>query len=120
MVTDNTAEAFPGSGQENLTDVASGTIEVYEIDVSDLCARIKHKKCKLTWTHTGADEYEILRSEKGPNESFELIGTTDSTYSGFLDKSIISRKDYWYRIQTGHDGEMFLSPVVHVYSKGCR
>ncbi len=59
-----------------------------------------------------------MRSEKGPNEAFELIGSTDSTYSTFLDYNVELSKDYWYRIRCELNGETVLSAPVHVNSQG--
>ena len=117
-VTDNTAAVFPSSGQPNLTHVAYGEVTVYKVGVTDLAARPKATKCQLTWTHIGVDNYEVLRSEKGPNEGFELIGTTSSTYSTFLDYNVELYKDYWYRIRCERNGETVLSAPVHVNSLG--
>jgi len=117
-VTDNTATAFPGSGQPDLTDVAYGEIMVYEIGVTDLRARPKGTKCQLTWSHIGVDEYEVLRSTKGPNEAFTRIGITSSTYSTFIDYNVEMNRDYWYRVRCRQDGKQVLSVPVHVYSRG--
>ncbi|RLB31767.1 MAG: hypothetical protein DRH20_15450, partial [Deltaproteobacteria bacterium] len=87
-VTDNTAAAYPDSGQPNLTDVDFGTVEVYQAGLRDLAARPKGTKCQLTWTHVGASAYKVFRSEAGPNTGFVQIGTTTSTYSTFLDYNL--------------------------------
>ena len=117
-VTDNTAVVFPDSGHPNLTDVAYGEVTVYRVGVTDLAARPKATKCQLTWTHIGVDTYEVLRSETGPNEGYELIGTTGSTYSTYLDYNVELYKDYWYRIRCEVDQQRSLSAPVHVNSQG--
>ena len=117
-VTDNTAIAFPTAGTPDLTDVAYGEVIIYKVGVTDLYARPKATKCQLVWTHIDAPLYEVLRSESGPNQGFELIGTTDSTYSTYLDYNVVMYKDYWYRIRSEIDGETMLSAPVHIYSIG--
>ncbi|MGA1842202.1 MAG: putative Ig domain-containing protein [bacterium] len=117
-VTDNTASVFPDSGQPNLTHAAYGRVMVYDVGVANLQARPKETKCQLTWTHIGVDSYDVLRSERGPNEGFELIGRTDSVYSTYLDYNVELSKDYWYRIRTKQNGETVLSWPVHIKSIG--
>lgn len=117
-VTDNSAEAFPGEGIPNLTGTASTDVVVSPHDFADLAARCKYTKCQLTWTHLGVAEYEVLRSETGPNSGFEVIATTDSTYSTYLDDPIEMYKDYWYRVRAVVDSQTVLSNAVYVYSVG--
>ena len=118
QVTDNTAVIFPTSGSPNLTHVTFGQVSVFNSIISDLAARPKATKCQLTWTDVGAAPYEVLRSSAGPNHGFELIGSTDSTYSTFLDYNVEMYTDYWYRIRCEHNGETMLSGPVHVNSQG--
>lgn len=117
-VTDNTAEVFPQSGSPNLTHVAFGRVQVYRQSVNDLAARPKATKCQLTWTHVGAAQYEVLRSERGPNHGYGLIGTTASTYSTFIDYNVTMDRDYWYRIRFVENDETFLSGPVYMKSAG--
>ena len=117
-VTDNTAEVFPTSGSPNLTHAAFGSVTVFKTSITDLAARPKATKCQLTWTHVDVPIYEVLRSETGPNQGFELIGTTDSTYSTYLDYNVVMYQDYWYRIRCELNGETTLSGAVHINSAG--
>ncbi len=117
-VTDNTLIAFPTAGSPDLTDVDYGEVIVYEAGVTDLYARAKATKCQLVWTHIDAPLYEVLRSESGPNQGFDLIGTTASTYSTYLDYNVVMYKDYWYRIRSEISGKTMLSGPVHIYSRG--
>ncbi|MCP4127871.1 MAG: PKD domain-containing protein, partial [Gammaproteobacteria bacterium] len=117
-VTDNTATVFPGSGQPNLTDTAESKVTVYKPIVTNLRGRAKGTLCQLVWTHIGVSSYEVLRSEEGPNHGFDLIGTTDSTYSTFIDYNVVLKTDYWYMIRAELDGETVLSGPFHVYSLG--
>jgi len=120
LVTDNTAQAFPGEGQEDLQHGAAAQITVYAAGLADLYARPKSTKVQLVWTHAGAAEYEILRSEKGPNEGYVAIATTDSIYSTYLDNGIELYTDYWYRVRAKIGGEPIQSQAVYVYSRGRR
>ena len=117
-VTDNTAITFPTATTPDLTDVAYGEVIVYEAGVTDLYARPKATKCQLVWTHIDAPLYEVLRSENGPNQGFELIGTTTSTYSTFIDYNVELYIDYWYRVRCELDGEIALSAPMYVNSIG--
>lgn len=117
-VTDNTAAVFPQSGSPDLTHTAFGRVSVFNTNITDLVARPKLTKCQLTWTHVDSDRYEVLRSEAGPNHGFALIGTTDSTYSVYIDYNVEMTKDYWYRIRCELNGETVLSGPVYVNSQG--
>ncbi|MBW1644893.1 MAG: PKD domain-containing protein [Deltaproteobacteria bacterium] len=117
-VTDNTAIAFPTAGSSDLDDVDYGEVVVYRAGVTDLHARPKGTKCQLTWSHIGAPLYEVLRSERGPNQGFALIGTTTSTYATYIDYNVVMNTDYWYRIRSEIGGETTLSGPAHVYSTG--
>ncbi len=117
-VTDNTEVAFPGSGSPNLTNIGYGKVTVYKVGVTDLYGRTKGELCQLVWTHINVDNYEVLRSETGANYGYELIGTTSSTYSTYLDLNVLLYKDYWYRIRAEVDGEITLSAPIHIYSVG--
>jgi RHS repeat-associated protein len=117
-VTDDTAAVFPQSGSPDLTHIAFGRVQVYNSKVNDLAARPKETKCQLTWTHVGVDQYEVLRSEQGPNQGYALIGNTDSTYSTFIDYNVVMKRDYWYRIRFLENNEIYLSEPVHINSAG--
>ena len=117
-VTDNTATVFPTAATPDLTHVDYGEVMVYKTGVTDLYARPKATKCQLVWTHIDASVYEILRSETGPNSGFELIGTTTSTYSTYLDYNVVMYKDYWYRVRCEINGATTLSGPYHIYSAG--
>jgi hypothetical protein len=100
-VTDNTAAAFPSSGQPDLTDEAFGEVVVYEGCACDLAARCKSGKIQLTWTHTGAASYDIYRSTDGPNSGFVLIADDHvTTYATYLDSGVVIGTKYYYRIVT--------------------
>ncbi len=117
-VTDNTAAVFPSAGQPDLSDTDYGEVVVYSVGVTDLYARAKATKCQLVWSDIGGAPYEILRSAAGPNRGFEQIGTTDSTYSTFIDYNVELYKDYWYRVRCQINGETVLSAPVHINSRG--
>nr|WP_319494737.1 hypothetical protein [uncultured Desulfobacter sp.] len=117
-VTDNTASAFPGSGQSDLTDEDFSSMTVYEGCICDLAARAKLDKIQLTWLHTGAASYDVYRSETGPNGPFELIAEDHvTTYATYLDTGLTTGTTYYYRVVTS-DGcgsnAAFATPSVRV------
>ncbi len=114
-VTDNTEVVFPQSGEPNLTHDAFTKVTIEGHCITDLEARPKATKCQLVWTHDGSAEYQIYRSEIGPNIGFELIGTTSSTYSTFIDYNVVLKEDYWYRVESEDNCGSF---AVHVNSQG--
>ena len=103
-VTDNTALAYPGSGDPNLTDADFATVRVYDGCICNLAARAKAltatiAKVQLTWTHTGAASYDIYRSTEGPNTGFVLIADNHvTTYATYLDEGVVTGTTYYYRV----------------------
>ncbi|KHE91890.1 MAG: hypothetical protein K8F52_00340 [Candidatus Scalindua rubra] len=103
-VTDNTALSFPSSGQPDLTHTASTTVSVKAagdpdcVCIDDLSARAKRGEVQLTWTDTSPDHYNVYRSTTagGP---YTLIGTTTSTYSTFLDTTVVNGTTYYYVVR---------------------
>jgi len=99
--TDNTANAFPSSGQNNLSDTAFTQVSVRDASdsrcncLSDLAARTKMTKVQLTWTDTGAHQYAVYRSlqEGGP---YERIAVTDNRYATYLDLGLEQDTTYYY------------------------
>ena len=67
-------------------------------EVVDLTARAKLTKVQLIWTSQGENAfYEVYRREL-PAIGFDLIGTTNSTYSTFLDTNVSVNKTYCYLV----------------------
>ena len=66
--------------------------------IHDLKARSKPGNVQLTWSDTGAAKYAIYRAEKidGP---FIRVGTTESRYSTWLDRTVVATKTYYYSIR---------------------
>jgi len=103
-VTDTTETSFPGSGMGDLSDVGSAEVFVLaDTDplcdcVDNLAARAKLSKIQLTWTHTGADHYNVYRStiSGGP---YVKIAETSSTYSTYLDSSVTTGITYYYVVR---------------------
>lgn len=100
-VTDNTALAYPGSGDPNLTDVDFSTVNVFTgcacgLSVIQECASLEHESVVLNWVQVGS--YAVLRSEKGPNSGFEKIADVDDE-SRYEDITAVSNTRYWYRLQ---------------------
>lgn len=111
-VTDNTAVAFPQSGQPNLTNDAYTTVTVSANCVRNLAARAKEIKVTLTWTNNGALPYTVLRSTTGPNSGFRTIGTTSNTYSTFTDYNVEKNIRYYYRVQDANKCLSYAASVV--------
>lgn len=81
--------------------------------VTDLRARIRNMRVRLMWSHNGSStEYKIERSETNASEGFNEIDIIQTTSGTYVDKSIIQKKDYWYRIL---DNEGCPSTPVHVF-----
>ena len=68
--------------------------------VTDLTARAKRGKVQLVWTHVGDPRYEIYRSDDG-GATFNKIGETTSTYSTYLDGTVVSGSTYQYYVKSG-------------------
>jgi len=109
-VADNTALAFPGSGQPNLTDDDFGSVTVYPAAACNIAARPKaisetSVKIQLYWTKVVGVRYDIYRSGVGPNTGFTRIAyNIIAPYGTFLDRSVKMNKDYWYRVMPNNGG----------------
>ncbi|RBW51404.1 putative Ig domain-containing protein [Marinobacter sp. F3R11] len=108
--TDNTANAFPSSGQPNLSDISVTQVRIRDASdaacncLTDLAARAKMTKVQLTWSDSGAPAYAIYRSEQqgGP---YTQIATTDNRYSTYLDTGLELNTTYYYAVsELGTDG----------------
>lgn len=103
-VTDTTATSFPSSGSPDLSDTDSAQISVKDAAdtacacIDNLAARAKSGKVQLTWTDTGADHYNVYRSNTsgGP---FSLVAPTTSTYSTYLDTGLTNGTTYYYVVR---------------------
>lgn len=104
-VTDTTATSFPGPGITDLSDTDSAQVFVRSATdpicagcISNLAARPKLTKVQLTWTPTGAHHYNVYRGtvNGGP---YVLIATTASTYSTYLDSSVVVGTTYYYVVR---------------------
>ena len=123
-VTDRTATSFPSSGQGNLSDTDSTTVVVRsaadpECACISVVARAKSHKVQLVWTHSGAHHYNVYRStaSAGP---YEKIGTTTSTYSTYLDYSVVNGTTYHYVVREANvlDRESCQSQPVSTTPRG--
>jgi hypothetical protein len=85
----------------NFSDPVTVVITVIDpqrMCVDDLTARPKSGKIQLTWTHTGAHHYNVYRStvNGGP---YVKIAATASTYSTYLDATVINGTTYYYVVR---------------------
>ena len=111
-VTDNTALAYPDSGQPNLTDEGFAEVRVYNACICDVTATPMCLAVKLQWGDIDADMYYIYRSFAGPNTGFQDIGRTEDTWK--IAGSFVMDTPHWYRIMAEKDGVFCLSKAVEV------
>jgi hypothetical protein len=103
-VTDTSASSYPSSGSPNLSDTDSAVVTIRASTdsacacVDDLLARAKPGKVQLVWSHTGAHHYNVYRATVagGP---YVKIATTTSTYSTYLDQSVVNNTTYYYVVR---------------------
>ena len=105
-VTDTTSTSFPSSGQGDLSDTDSATVNVLSSNdpacascITNLAARPKSGKVQLTWTaYPGASSYNVYRGtiSGGP---YLKIGSTASTYSTYLDGNVVNGTTYYYVVR---------------------
>jgi len=71
--------------------------------ITDLSARPRSGQVQLVWTHVaGTQDYKILRGVN-PSGPFVEIGTTQSTYSTYLDTSVVNGTTYYYSVKAVWD-----------------
>ena len=110
-VTDNTALAYPDSGDPDLTDEAFAVVNVYNPGPCDLTATPGCQSIHLEWNDVAADDYDVYRSSTGPNSGFSQVGTTSGlTY----DDPIAFNQHVWYRIVAKTGQNVSMSPAVSV------
>lgn len=104
-VTDNTAAAFPSSGQPNLTGIDVATVNVRAgtdpacACIANLIARARDKQVQLAWTKwAGAVKYNIYRAAVtgGP---YVKIAETTSAYSTYLNTGLTNGTAYFYIVR---------------------
>jgi len=113
-VTDTTATSFPSSGQPDLSSTATGQVIVRSPTdpacvtcVTNLKALAKSRVVQLTWTPTGADHYNIYRSEiQGGPYSKIAVGTATQTV--YFDYTVINGRTYYYVVRPTTIGELEL------------
>ncbi|MEL7450290.1 MAG: PKD domain-containing protein, partial [Pseudomonadota bacterium] len=106
QVTDNTAAAFPTSGQPDLTGRDFTTLNVVECGcLQNFFARGKADTngaaVNLVWPPVDdATSYDVFRSTEGPNTGFQLLKaghvTTRATYFDKIAPPLAA--NYWYRV----------------------
>ena len=96
-VTDNTAAAYPSSGQPNLTDANFSTVDVGAACACDLTIRSVCEDLVLSWSPAGT--YDVYRSTAGCNAGFQKIGTASG--NEFVDTDVTVGVTYSYRLRDG-------------------
>ena len=77
------------------SDIDTATLEI--IPCFNIYARAKSGKVQLTWTHLdGTERYDIYRADESDPFGFEKIGETTSTYSTYLDDTVLNETTYLY------------------------
>lgn len=66
--------------------------------VSKVDAFAKRDKVELIWTHSGAEQYAIYRSDR-TNANYRLIGKTSSRYSVYVDRGLATDTNYFYQVK---------------------
>lgn len=110
QVTDNTAAAFPGADSADLSGEGFDTLTVYAEAFGDLAVCLAETEARLSWSSIGAAEYEILRSEIGPNRGFEIIAVTEA--AAYTDDTFTADATYWYRVRAVAGNETVISVAV--------
>jgi hypothetical protein len=64
--------------------------------LTDIKIREKATIATLTWKHNESSLYTVFRSTTGPQQGFNQIGTTGSTYSLFNDTMVKINTLYYY------------------------
>lgn len=112
QVTDNTSQAYPTSGQPDLTDADFTTVTVYpSCDDCTLDATIGCAKVTLTWANPGS--YEIWRSAIGPNQGFQSIDAVDNV-AVYEDTDVVDGTTYWYRLK-GDNCLSTYAEITYIY-----
>ena len=117
-VTDNTALAYPGSKQPNLTDENFGKVEVYNaFTCSGIGVQVGCNYANLTWEALsgGADKYIIYMSHDGVNSGFAPVGdTTQNSKTVDPGDGLLMGKTTYYRIMAVKGSNKWLSKAVAV------
>jgi len=113
-VTDNTAAAYPGSGQPNLTDEDFSVVEVYDGCICSIDTEVGCRYVTLSWDDIGADIYYIYESTQGPNTGFSEISSTTET-SKTVGQFVMGQTT-WYRIKAVTGTSQCLSGPAEVYA----
>jgi len=103
-VKDNSAASFPSAGVDLTSTNAAQVFVKDALDpacascISNLSSTARAGKVQLNWTHTTADHYDVYRGTVagGP---YTLIGTTQSTYSLYLDTTVQNGTTYYYMVR---------------------
>ena len=70
-----------------------------------LTARAKSGKVQLVWTHQpGTERYDIFRAGEAAPQTLQKIGETTSTYSTYLDATVVNETTYVYVVAAVNAG----------------
>ncbi|MBI4849299.1 MAG: carboxypeptidase regulatory-like domain-containing protein, partial [Nitrospirae bacterium] len=78
--------------------------------------RMKSGKVQITWTTIGAQAiYRIYRAQESAPSTFTKIADTTSTYSTYLDTSVVNEITYLYIVEAVRNGNICYSNVVSIH-----
>lgn len=114
QIKDNSKLAYPVSTTDNLTGRSFSQVVVHKLTSVYFAGQIYQGIGKLSWNNKCASKYEILRSEKGPNENYKLLATTNSKTYYYKDNTVQLHKSYWYRLRMVLNGETVITKAVKI------
>ncbi len=112
-VTDNTENAYPASGEPNLTDESFAVVDVYDGCICEVNAVAVCHRIFLSWDDIGADSYDVFRSFAGENTGYEYLKTVTVPQSSH--GSFVMGKEHWYRIMAAFGNDKCLSKAAYAY-----
>ena len=87
----------------------------------NLAARAKSGKVQLTWTHQdGTERYDVYRADESDPFNFVKIGETTSTYSTYLDDTVLNESTYLYVVGAYAQNTWCYSDVISSYPTASR
>lgn len=72
--------------------------------VSDLAARAKSGKVQLTWPHTGAEAYNVFRSNAADGVYIRIAEGVVTEYSTYLDLGLVDGTAFYYKVTSKCNG----------------
>ena len=97
------------------------SVYAQETPCFEISARAKSGKVQLVWTHIeGTERYDVYRSDDSDPSHFVKIAETTSTYSTYLDDSVINEITYLYRVEAFSATASCLSSTISSHPTAVR